>query len=215
MQLNDLILQRFRDLEKERQQIPTHLSGEQVFADYQSWHKWTTSVLHILGSVLGKDSIHYENFKLVYDRHGYDKYALQRATGIFQAAKEDYEKGYLFDLESSLTGEILGDFVMLAKKALTEGHKDVAAVLACAALEDTLKKYATIQGLEVSNKDMHEVINALKSKKLVTGAQKGLLDTMPKLRDYAMHANWDKITLADVGSVIGFVENFLLGHFPS
>jgi hypothetical protein len=28
-----------------------------------------------------------------------------------------------------------------------------------------------------------------------------------------MHANWEKLTPADVGSIIGFVEQFLLSHF--
>jgi len=53
----------------------------------------------------------------------------------------------------------------------------------------------------------------LKSKGLIGGAQKSLLDSMPKIRDYAMHANWNKITDADVSSVIGFVEQFLLSNF--
>jgi hypothetical protein len=88
-----------------------------------------------------------------------------------------------------LSGEILGDFVGLAQRSLQEGYKDVAAVLACAALEDALKRYASLNGLEVGDKDMQEVVNALKSKGLVGGAQKTLLDAMPKLRDYAMHAN--------------------------
>ena len=44
-------------------------------------------------------------------------------------------------------------------------------------------------------------------------SQKTLLDTMPKIRDYAMHANWEKITQQDIGSVIGFVEQFLLANF--
>ena len=54
---------------------------------------------------------------------------------------------------------------------------------------------------------------ALKAKGLVSGAHKSLLDTMPKIRDYAMHANWTKITEPDVSSVIGFVEQFLLSKF--
>lgn len=89
----------------------------------------------------------------------------------------------------------------------------MAAVLACAALEDALKRFAESNGLNVNDKVMQEVVNALKAKGLVTGAQKSLLDSMPKIRDYAMHANWDKITAQDVGSVIGFVEQFLLSHF--
>ena len=129
------------------------------------------------------------------------------------AAKSDFEGGYIFDLEKALSGEILGDFVTLAKAVLKDGNKDVAAVLASAALEDALKRYARDNSLNVDEKVMQEVVSALKSKGLVSGAQKSLLDTMPKLRDYAMHANWDKLTNEDVGSIIGFVEQFLLSHF--
>ena len=60
---------------------------------------------------------------------------------------------------------------------------------------------------------MQEVINALKAKGLVSGPQKSLLDSMPKVRNAAMHADWQKITPQDVGSVIGYVEQFLLTHF--
>jgi hypothetical protein len=70
-----------------------------------------------------------------------------------------------------------------------------------------------MKGLQVEEKDMQEVVNALKGAGLVSGPQKSLLDTMPKIRDAAMHANWAKITPQDVGSVIGFVEQFLLTQF--
>src|SRR5262249_11980800 len=112
-----------------------------------------------------------------------------------------------------ISGEVYGDFVALAKNALAEGAKDVASVLACAALEDALKRFALMNGLEVADKSMKEVVSALKAEGLVGGVQKTLLDTMPKIRDYAMHANWEKIQQEDVGSVIGFVESLLLRHF--
>jgi hypothetical protein len=96
---------------------------------------------------------------------------------------------------------------------LDEGHKDVAAVLASAALEDCLKRYAAANGIDVDRKTMQDVVGALKAKGLVSGAQKTLLESMPKVRDYSMHANWSKVSAADVGSIIGFVETFLLTHF--
>jgi hypothetical protein len=55
---------------------------------------------------------------------------------VFLAAKEDYEGGYIFNLKAALTGEIFFDFIAAAQAALDDGYKDVAAVLACAALED-------------------------------------------------------------------------------
>jgi hypothetical protein len=36
---------------------------------------------------------------------------------------------------------------------------------------------------------------------------------MPKTRNNAMHADWGKITPQDVGSVIGFVEQFFNNTF--
>jgi hypothetical protein len=125
----------------------------------------------------------------------------------------DYEKGLFMQVEKAISGEVLGGFVELAKIALSEGHKDVAAVLASAALEDALKRFAKQNGLEVGDRVMQDVVAALKSKGLVGGAQKTLLDAMPKIRDYAMHANWDKLSPEDVNSMIGFVEQFLLTHF--
>ena len=53
----------------------------------------------------------------------------------------------------------------------------------------------------------------MKSKGLVSGARKSLLDAMPQFRNSAMHAAWEKVTEPDVSSVIGFVEQFLLSEF--
>ena len=98
---------------------------------------------------------------------------------------------------------------------MKENTKDVAAVIASAALEDTLKRYAVRRGLNVGDKTMATVINALKSKGLVSGAQRSLLDGMLKTRNNAMHADWNKITEPEVSSLIGFVEQFLLTSFPT
>lgn len=203
MRLDERILKRFSELDLNRSQIGPE------------WHKWSTNVLNLLENA-GMQT-HLQNFRHIYnhsrERRGLMTTDLDAAFGVFNAAKEDYEHGYVFSLERAVSGEVFGEFVLLAKQTLDEGHKDVAAVLACAALEDTLKRYARSEGLDVDDKDMQQVINALKAKGLVSGARKTLLDPMPKIRDYAMHANWDKITAESVGGVIGFVEQFLLERF--
>ena len=109
--------------------------------------------------------------------------------GHVSRSKNDFEHGFFVGLETRISGELLGDFVGLAKESLREGHKDVAAVLASAALEDALKRFARLKNLDVDDKVMQEVVAALKSEGLVSGAQKRLLDAMPKIRDFDMHAN--------------------------
>ncbi len=177
------------------------------------WEAWATSAMHLIRAAFGDTSVHHTNFAKSYSSCNGREGSFNALRGVFNAAKADFDGGYMFNVEALVSGEIFGDFVVAAKHAVAEGRKDVAAVLACAALEDSLKRYAALNGLQVGDKPMQEVVNALKTKGLVSGAQKSLLDAMPKIRDYAMHANWDKIRIEDVNGVIGFVESFLLAKF--
>jgi len=213
--LKDRFQQRFIELDEQYQKMPfrqnSGMSG--THADGQDWKKWATSAQNLIRAVFEENSPHYVNFIQAVDNcAGYD-YSVRSMYGVFLSAKEDFEGGYVFDVDLRVSGEVFGDFVAMAKHALSEGHKDVAAVLVCSALEDTLKKFASLNGIIVTDESMTEIVNALKSKGLVSGAQKSLLDTMPKIRNFAMHAKWEKISEPDVSSVIGFVEQFLLSNF--
>ena len=214
MLIQEKMSKRFEELEVQMSSMRV-IKGQHVASHYEAatWRQWSTSALSLIQAAFGENSAQYSNLRASYDNCRGNESAVEALKGIFRAAKADFDGGYLFAVETAISGEIFGDFVSLAKAALHEGSKDVAAVLACAALEDALKRYAVINGLDVNDKVMQEVVSAIKTKGLVTGAQKSLLDTMPKIRDYAMHANWEKITAQDVGSVIGFVEQFLLTHF--
>lgn len=213
--MNETFARRFGELEKSYSAIPY------VLREYESgryvpngqWHRWATSVQSLILSVFGEASPHYTNFVTAYKECRGSDYDVETLRAIFLSAKEDFEGGYVFDVDLRVSGEVFGDFVALARQSLSEGHKDVAAVLACAALEDALKRYAAAEGLTVSDKTMQEVVNSLKSKGLVAGAQKSLLDTMPRIRNFALHADWAKLSEPDVSSVIGFVEQFLLTKF--
>lgn len=108
--------------------------------------QWGTSCLHILKITFGDKSDYYinfaHNFKYFPSHHN-----VKPAIGIMKAAFDDYSRGLVVDIREEIAGEIFQDFLGLAKRALEEGNKDVAAVLACSALEDALKRYAQKQGL--------------------------------------------------------------------
>lgn len=209
------ILARYQELDREADTIVvTRIQGTNQFAmDIEDWSKWSTSATSLIHRTLGDSSVHYQLLRKTVEERKSLKSTLDYARGIFRAAKEDFEKGYYASITTKISGELFNDFLKLSKKCLEEGSKDAAAVVACAALEDSLKRYAILQGISVEGKNIQDVVNALKSKGLISGVQKSLLDTMPNIRDKAMHAEWDKIKAEDVGSVIGFVEQFLLKHF--
>lgn len=210
--LNETFQKRFAELEAQAPRSPLQ-GGIKPYYPLADYLGWATGAQNLIRAVFGEKSPYHENFVLALKDSAASKAKVDTLRSVFQSAKEAFEGGYIFNVELTVSGEVFGDFVAMAKQAMSGGHKDVAAVLACAALEDTLKRYALANGLTVDGKTMQDIVGALKSKGLVTGAQKSLLDPMPKIRDYAMHASWDKITAPDVSSVIGYVEQFLLSNF--
>ena len=166
--------------------------------------------LSFLERVFGANQTYYKEFI----NHVTINYSSHTKAGIniLQAAKEEIKGGWLFTIEGQVSAEIFADFIALAKEAL-DGNKDVAAVLACAALEDALKRVAMKENLDVTDKDMSDVINALKTKGVIKGAQAPIVQSYVKLRNKAFHAEWDKIDKESVSSVIGFTEQFLLTKF--
>lgn len=213
----EILRKRFAELDQQFGRLRFVRNSELDFphSPNEEWRQWGTSALHLIASAFRETSPHSNHFSERYSKcRGYEN-EVRGLYSIFQSAKQDFEGGYVFDFEITISGEVFGDFVKLAKTALGEGYKDVAAVLAAASLEDVLKKYAVLNGIDINDQDMNSVINALKSKGLVGGAQKSLLDAMPKLRNAALHADWGKISEPEVGSLIAYVEQLLLTKFST
>ncbi len=201
---------RFAELAAAGQALGTDTGGYIV---QRPWHSWLARALQLVISGFGNASPHARVLQKCAAVELPTAYLLDQALGVFDAARSDYDAGMSANLRTEISGEVLGDFIALAKAALAENQVSVAAVLACAALEDALKRYARTSGLNVDDAGIQHVVNALKAAGLVGGAQKTMLDAMPKIRDWAMHANFEKLTAADAGSVIGFVEQFVASKF--
>ena len=159
----------------------------------------------------------YEGQTRSYNKYESDRIQVftKRLHGCLRALKSDIEEGLIVNIRSEARGEVFGDFLVLAREALNADQKDVAAVLACAALEDALKRCASDRGLEVHDKDMSEVVNALKSAGVIRGPQGALLRGFVQIRNKTFHAQWTAINSADVSSIIAFTEKFLVKQFSS
>ncbi len=161
--------------------------------------------------------VYYRTITLVENLYGSNNIRISKLTktkdiliGQLKAIKSDIEKDLISNLEKQTIGSVVADFISLAKSSAEDGNKDVASVLAAAAIEDSLKRYGMLNELQVDDKDMSEVINALKAKGLLKGPQASIVTSYTKLRNKAFHAEWDKIEMADVKSLIGFTEGFIL-----
>lgn len=80
-------------------------------------------------------------------------------------------------------------------------------------LEDSLKRCANDRGLNVQEKNMSEVVNALKAEGVIRRNQGALLSAFVRLRNDAFHARWAAIDTTGVTSIIAFTEEFLAKQF--
>src|SRR5262245_58081271 len=145
MRLSEQLLGRFKELAEQGQRVLiTKSSDGPLSVDTESFQRWASSAMHLVAITFTEDSPHYRNLSKAYSSFGGWTNDLAAMRGVFLAAKADYEGGYLSRLDTAISGEVCTDFVKAAKAALAENEKDVAAVLACAALEDALKRFGRL-----------------------------------------------------------------------
>jgi hypothetical protein len=224
------INKRVADLLQKANKVLASLKKEEItfdigFTRESNYHDDATEIyfgtLSILEILYGKQSSQVKELSLEYKRIMALKYRqdvmdgtlLRALMGMLTNLQIEISEGLISSIEQQVSAEILTDFLILAKSAYSENNKDVSAVLACAALEDALKKLSVINGLNVTEKSMTEVVNALKSKGILQSNQHALLLPYAKLRNKAFHADWDKFDKAEVGSLISFTEEFIRKNF--
>ncbi len=149
-------------------------------------------------------------------------YETQRATvaktvaGVLRNILAELDAGLVGSLRQRAVAEVLADFVSLSRSALEEvgdQPKNVAAVLAAAAFEDTVRRLGAAHAGTVGGEKLSDVLTALKNSGLFQGPQVGIAQSYLSFRNHAMHAEWDKVQREAVHSVLGFVEQLVLKYF--
>jgi hypothetical protein len=137
----------------------------------------------------------------------------QRLTGTLKSIIASVDNGLLSDIRTDAAGSVYTSFIGAAKQAVDQDQKDAAAVLGCAALEDALKRLAVAKGLDVDEKSMPDVCNALKGARAIPATQADAARSYTGLRNHAFHAEWGKVDMISVQTMISFTELFIANHF--
>ena len=171
------------------------------------YKEWATSVMNLLQRTFGETSVHYKTFESHYEKFDGWFSNFEDSFGIFAAAQEDYEGGYLFNIRTLAKAEVLADAIAQAKELLSAGFKDPACILARVALESALKdlagKFSVPEGkLERMNTDLTKAgaYNMAKQKQITAWAEIG---------NKAAHGEWTTYTAQDASAMVGGVESFV------
>ena len=134
-------------------------------------------------------------------------------VGILKAVEHDIKSGMLADFRSLVQAEIFADFLDMAEHLHRENYKDASAVLLGAVLEDSLRKIADANGIDILNsKGMPLTLDPLN----ISLAKKGVygplvqkqITSWANLRNDAAHGHFDKYDSAQVQQMLLFVQKF-------
>ena len=147
--------------------------------------------------------------------------SVKKIVGILEGLKDDYENGFLDDLEKWIAAEISADYMGQAEALLGEGKSGQythvsAAVLCGAVLEDSLRRLCQRQTPSISiikpngqYKTLGPLIDELEKAKVFNKPKIGQLRSFAQLRNSAAHGQFNEFTRKDVELMLGGVKNFL------
>jgi hypothetical protein len=162
------------------------------------------SALNLLARVSSTESIYYRELSTA---DFTDHLALR---GILEAARADYDQGFMADTKLLLAAEVFTDFLVQAEVLLEHDYHIPAAVLIRAVLEDGLRRLCVAHAVDIERRDSISQLNeklyrahaytALQHKEIIAKAETG---------NAAAHGRFSECSRADVEDLLRFVSRFL------
>jgi hypothetical protein len=208
MRTETLIKRRFKELTEKAEMVANTQrqgsSGKSV--DSEMFQEWATSSLSLVQRVFGENSVHYKNLYNNYHIFRGYLYEFEECRGVFKAAKEDYEGGYLFRVRALVKAETLVDFLDQAELFKNANYVDTACILAGIALEVAVKEICVREGGTPSS--FNTMNEELWKKGIYNQAMWEQLKTWYTRRSEPAHGNFGQSTHKDADDMITGVRRF-------
>jgi len=207
------LIERGLEIEKTKERPPPNCIGFDSTVDGQMANQWHASANSLLAKALGRDSEHFKLFEACCI-NGVTYSPLHQGIGILNAAKEDYEHGYMQDVRVLVAAEMFSNLLDQASELLEAGYHGPAAVLSGAILENNLRKLCNIHEIELPANPKIEFMNAQLAKvNVFNKLTQKRITAIADVRNSAAHGKWDEFTKEDVKDMIkwitGFTETYL------
>jgi hypothetical protein len=175
--------------------------------DNKLFVEWKTGALNLISNLLGKEHVYFQSFLEVKYSEPRD---VRNGLGVLNALREDYEQGFLTEMNTLIMGEVFTDFLDMAEHLLENNYKDPAASLIGAVLEDGLKKIADNNGIGYKKRGGIAGLNdKLKEAGVYNPLVHKKVDVWREIRNKADHAEFGEYDKNDVEEMLKGVLNFL------
>ena len=215
MRLDSIIQKRFQELSAKADEIAKAKSSEQFRNTGKTiWRvphaqvvAWGTNVISLFRQVFGNPGVHTQHFQAAYNEfRGYYS-DFEPLSALLEAAREDYEGGYIFSIQGLVKAEVLSDALEQAQELLKNGYKDPACVLVGVSLETAVKHLAEKNGLPTGKLD--RMNNDLAKQGTYNIAKQKQITAWADLRNKAAHGDWSAYSNSDVLAMHSGVQQFV------
>ena len=136
-------------------------------------------------------------------------WAVQKLCGNLTSLIEEIELGLLKKAEYIFTATAFDDFLDHADKFHKAGKKIESSVLSSIVFEDTLRKISSKYNVSNNGDSIELIIDNLTKASVWSSVKAKRIKAYAAVRNSALHAEWDKIELRDVGDLIKGVRELL------
>jgi hypothetical protein len=217
--MNKKLTQRFIELEdqfekiKQTKKVISGGFGPIDTIDTGLFTSWKVKVKNLLVTACGENSQHFIAFlkgeNSIYSMES--EYSIFERTGaIFDAAKEDYEGGYLSSLKQLVQAEVFESELEQSEELLSSGYKLASAVIAGVVLETALRDLCSQH--EIPHGKLDTMNGQLAKKGLYTKLQQKQITAIADIRNSAAHGKLELFSEQDVKNMIRDIESFLINH---
>jgi hypothetical protein len=221
--VKDIIDERFRKLVADGEQLVRRLPSDSHGLDYwvpsrsvAEYHAWLSAVANLVDLVTTPQSSYRGQVQKILAHEnmatGIPTVVVQQLFGLLQAASADWSAGTLRRIEYIVAASTFDDFLDHAGVYHKGGKKIEASVLASAVLEDAIKKIAARNTITTSGQSLEQLIDALVAADGITAVKGKRIKSWSGVRNHALHAEWDKFDIKDVGMMIEGIRELLDAH---
>lgn len=195
--------QRLSSIEEQERGIPIE---SQTFSRY--FFEWKTSSENLIVKVAGENSSYYRNFCERVKEEYFN--SVESGMGILNSLKEDIGCGLIDEIEDFVVTKVFADFLEMSEQLLKAGHKDPAALLIGAVLENGLRKIAKKKGVQIKTNDDISALNAkLAASRAYNRLVQQEIQLWKTIRNSADHGKFDEYEKDKVEEMMKGVKRFL------
>lgn len=212
-----IVIKRYKELEDEMSPYVFISAGSALFSLAEETKEnqffqnilltWIVKASNIIARTCGESSIHFKKFEAVAEKVDGELsfHTNIKLMAIFRAAKDDFEKGFIFDVKEIAQSEIFADELDQAQELFDHGYLTAAAVISGTVLESKIRWLCEKKSLSLGKLDKMNI--ELSRENVYSKNMQKKITALAGIRNSAAHGKTEEFSKNDVGSMILEIRN--------